>query len=221
MAARRLARIAGDLVGYVQLFLGAPEGNRPSVPELRSYLLAQLDSFLRDPAAQAVPEDEVAEARFAVVAWCDEMILRSNWLGREEWESDTLQFQLYRTRNAGDEFFGRLERLRPDQNEAREVYFLCLALGFIGRYADDEAARRTLMTQQYEQLRISGRTLDLSREPQLQTAAYDLAIRLPRARGSGVLRTLLAMTGVTLVVFGILWLILWYATGRVPLPPAV
>lgn len=221
MAARRLARIAGDLMGYVQLFLAAPEENRPSVPELRSYLLAELDSFVRDPTAQGVPEDEVAEGRFAIVAWCDEMILRSNWSGREEWERDTLQFQLYRTRNAGDEFFERLDRLRADQNDAREVYFLCLALGFIGKYADDEGARRALLTQQYEQLRVSGRTLDLSREPQFQTPAYDLAIRLPRSRGSGILRTLLAMTGVSLVVFGILYAVLWFATRGVKLAPGV
>jgi type VI secretion system protein ImpK len=56
------------------------------------------------------------------------------WSHREEWLKHLLQSEHYATTKAGEEFFERLNMLRPEQGAAREVYYLCLALGFIGRY---------------------------------------------------------------------------------------
>ena len=35
---------------------------------------------------------------------------------------------------AGELFFERLSAIGPHQQEVREVYYLCLAMGFLGRY---------------------------------------------------------------------------------------
>ena len=75
-------------------------------------------------------------ARFAVFAWIDEMILSSNWEGKNRWLGEQLQRRYYNTSDAGKLFFERLNTIGPHQLDVREVYYLCLAMGFIGQYCN-------------------------------------------------------------------------------------
>lgn len=219
MADRSLGRLAGDFLGFVLLFQEAPDSNRPAVPSLRNHLLTLLDGFAKHPDAQRYPSDEVEEARFALVAWADEMILRTEWSGREEWLRELLQLQLYRTNRAGDEFYDHLARLRPDQTHAREVYFLCLALGFEGQYAGRTADRAALMQQQFEFLRTSGRALDVGSTHPVAPPAYEVAIQLRGPGGKRLWPVLLGWLGVVLATLTVLWGVLQLFANRVDLPP--
>jgi type VI secretion system protein ImpK len=217
--AHSLGRIAGDLLAYVQLFGEAADAQRPSAPALRNQILSLLDAFAKDPHAQQIPADEVEEARFALVAWADETILRSSWSGREDWLRDLLQLQLFRTNRAGDEFYDHLARLRADQHHAREIYYLCLALGFEGRYAGHDAERAELMRQQFELLRASGHALDLATVTPLAPPAYELAIHVRGRGGKRLWPVLLAWIGAAAAVFGLLWVSLRWLAAGVPAPP--
>jgi type VI secretion system protein ImpK len=46
-----------------------------------------------------------------------------------------LQRKLFSTSLAGVQFFDRLEKLEKNDQELREIYVTCLALGFVGRYS--------------------------------------------------------------------------------------
>ena len=95
-------------------------------------LLAHQTAVARD---QGMPEADVQEARFAVVAWADEMILhQTDWVHHPRWRSTPLQLEYFDTRNGGEELFERLERLRPEQGAVREIFYCCLGLGFQGCY---------------------------------------------------------------------------------------
>ena len=76
-------------------------------------------------------------ARFAVFAWIDEIIMNSSWDGRGHWQREQLQRLYYQTADAGEIFFERLNTIGPHQRDVREVYYLCLALGFLGQYCND------------------------------------------------------------------------------------
>lgn len=219
MNAGSLARIAGDFFGSVLLFREASDAQRPSVPAFRSHLLALLDAIAKHPETQRLPADEVEEARFALVAWADETVVRSDWSAREEWQRDLLQLQVYRTNRAGDEFFDHLAQLRPDQNHAREIYFMCLALGFEGRYAGLAAERAELMRQQFELLRVCGRATDLATAAPVSPPAYDLEIELRQASGRRLVPALLGWGGFAGGLFALLWVILFAFSLAVPLPP--
>jgi type VI secretion system protein ImpK len=78
-----------------------------------------------------VPDDYLA-AKFAVCAFVDEAILLSDWEGRDRWKP--FQRRFFNTYNAGEEFFKLLGALLPDRREVREVFGLCLAMGFTGKY---------------------------------------------------------------------------------------
>lgn len=213
-----LGRAAGDFFATVQLFQQAPPERRPDAAGLRGRLLGQLESFVRHPAAQAAPPVDLEEARFALVAWADEMILRTDWPGCEEWLREPLQLQLFRTNRGGDEFFERLTRLRAEQTDAREVFFLCLVFGFEGQYADRDSERRALLGQQYEMLRVAGRAADVSTVSPLTPAAYDVEIHLPGHRSRSVWRPLAALGGLAGAVFAVLFVVLYLLGGRVPAP---
>ncbi len=221
MASPRLPRIAGELFGSMALFQRAPERERPSVPALRSHLLGLLEAIAKDPRSQAIPHSDLEEARFALVAWMDEVVLRSDWSGRDAWEREPLQLQLFRTNRAGDEFYEHLERLAPGQTAAREIYFFCLALGFEGGYVGHDADRRALMVRHYEMLRVAGCALDAASEEYLSPGAYDVAIFLPRAAGASLWPRLLLLGAVVGAVLGLFWVVLYFTAGRVALPPGV
>lgn len=75
-------------------------------------------------------------ARFAVFAWIDETIMGSSWDGRAQWQGEQLQRRYFQTSDAGELFFQKLNTIGPHQNHVREVYYLCLALGFTGQYCN-------------------------------------------------------------------------------------
>lgn len=212
MAGGTLARAAGDFITLVQLIEEAPA--LPDPAALRQQLLHLLEGLRR---AEGVDPEEVEEARFALVAWADEVILRSTWSGRDQWEGHTLQMQLYRTSKAGNEFYDHLARLRPDQNAAREVYFLVLALGFQGQYVGQEAERRALVSHQYDTLRASGGVLETARERKLLPTAYQLDVDLDSRRGGVLLYLGLTAAGV-LLLYGVFWVVLALVAADVPPP---
>ena len=80
------------------------------------------------------PEEEWKEGFFAVCALIDEMILCSEWEGRQRWLTSQFQHRFFNTTNAGEEFFTHLGSLGPEAARVREVYDHCLAMGFKGRY---------------------------------------------------------------------------------------
>ncbi|MBK6693770.1 MAG: DotU family type IV/VI secretion system protein [Myxococcales bacterium] len=122
------------------LALGNQLATRRDLPppdELQRRVSAMLETMTRRCREAQIPDSDIEEAKYAVVALIDEQIFRSPWPGRQQWLARPLQFVYYNENTAGEGFFQRLERLQvqPDRRHVLEVYFLCLALGFQGKYA--------------------------------------------------------------------------------------
>ena len=105
-------------------------------------LRQRIEALLSDAAHAArdlgVPAADIDEATFAVVAFLDEAILATDWPGHGAWSSQPLQLTHYDRYDAGEQVFERLKRLLDEggtRTAVLEVYYLCLALGFKGRYA--------------------------------------------------------------------------------------
>ena len=111
-------------------------GMLPAPHDLRQRIIDVLDRMVGAARAARVPEAEIAEARYALTAFIDEQILKSAWPGRVEWMNQPLQLALYREVTAGENFFARMRALlnHGGHEDALEIYYLCLALGFRGAY---------------------------------------------------------------------------------------
>ena len=147
-----------DLFAYVLLFEQTHlQGEfQPPYEQVRRVCTTLLEQQKAAAKRQGMPDRDYQDASFAVVAWADETILKHlTWKHHQEWNARPLQLEYFQTRNAGEEFFERLERLRPEQKEVREVYYLCLGLGFSGRYflgLEDELKLNQLRHEQAQQL---------------------------------------------------------------------
>jgi type VI secretion system protein ImpK len=108
--------------------------NLPAAAVLRSDMMAMLRDFVSRCREAGIPDGETAEARYAIVAFIDDRVLRSNWPGRADWMTNPLQLQLFRENTAGENFFARMRALvqRGAPFWGLEVYYLCIALGFVG-----------------------------------------------------------------------------------------
>jgi type VI secretion system protein ImpK len=123
-----------ELLAYIAYFLKTVKTRQPAFSKVRAdieRLVSQADSCLQD---KGISKEDSDHARFAIFAWIDETILSSPWNEKGQWQRQQLQRTYFQTADAGEVFFERLNMLGPHQNYVREVYYLCLAMGFTGRY---------------------------------------------------------------------------------------
>ena len=138
-ASNPLTAAFADVFSYILEFEKYCTTKQPEISEVKSKLLKMLEVSAAYILAESVDPRDYDDARFAVCAWVDEVILHMPWIHRDLWQRNLLQNKYYGTVNAGSEFYDRLNILGHDNVIVREVYFLCLALGFKGKYslADD------------------------------------------------------------------------------------
>lgn len=154
-ADQRLSEIFATCFTLILQLRAADEFGDPEV--LRRRIKDLLDSAEREALRTGVTPGNLQMAKFAIVAFIDETIISSDWSQKDRWMSKPLQLELYDQYDAGETFFTRLEQLReePKANaEALEVYYLCLTLGFKGKYQLHEQERlREIIENTYEELR--------------------------------------------------------------------
>jgi type VI secretion system protein ImpK len=93
-----------------------------------------------DARKRGYTADDIELAVFAVVAFLDESILNLRSPIFSDWPRQPMQEERYGHHIAGEIFFQNLQKLmgRTDSHELAdllEVYYLCLLLGFAGRYS--------------------------------------------------------------------------------------
>ncbi|GJH24605.1 DotU family type IV/VI secretion system protein [Caballeronia novacaledonica] len=174
------------LFAQVRAFSRSPMGDAAS-------LTAQLDGAIAAARLRAhdasFSQTDIDEALFAFNAWADELLLTTRWDGAAQWQRHLLQRRYSNVSNAGVVFYERLAQLTPSQLAVREVFYLCLALGFGGRYAYDRNQktltdiRRTnlaMLLPDAEQLGASARAFLFP--DGYHVAGDDAAARKPTAR---------------------------------------
>jgi len=123
-----------QLIGYVELMLENLNKNQSTYEQVREDVIRLLAASEATAKKSQVPIDEYDQARFAVCAWIDEVLLASTWTHRGAWQREQLQRLYYNTTDAGVEVFDRLNTMALHQNDLREVYYCCISLGFKGRF---------------------------------------------------------------------------------------
>jgi len=207
----RLSDCFMEMIGYTAFFLKqAAAGEGPPYEQVRGNLQRMIaESESQFQKAQFSQED-YSLARFAVFAWIDEAVLASHWKGRVQWQREQLQRLYYQVADAGEIFFERLNGIGMHQRDVREVYYLCLSLGFTGQYcnAGDEFLLEQLRTSNLKLLTGSTMGLPSLDKAALFPAAYprneDVSGGRPVRRWSAF--TLTATIG-PLVLFGVLYIV--------------
>jgi type VI secretion system protein ImpK len=106
----------------------------------RHYIREALKTAARQASSVGFSADDIKCATFAAVAFLDESVLNSQKPIFDDWLRKPLQEELFGTHVAGDVFFENLQQLvgrtdSMDLADLLEIYYLCLLLGFGGRYS--------------------------------------------------------------------------------------
>jgi len=107
-------------------------------PELRPKVEAMFDDFDRRAERYRFNHKIVSVSKFGLAAFVDEAVLTANFPLRHEWEKNPLQLKFFGEQLAGNKFFDKLESMLPQievTQDAVEIYYYCMLLGFKGRYA--------------------------------------------------------------------------------------
>jgi type VI secretion system protein ImpK len=127
-AASQLLLLAGQLRGTL---------SSPDLAGLRRHTLDEIRRFEERARSSGVPNENVIAARYALCAALDEAVLSTPWGAQSEWAQQPLLVALHREAWGGEKFFEMLDRISQDPNrhiDLMELQYLCIALGFNGKY---------------------------------------------------------------------------------------
>lgn len=215
----RLTDCFMELVAYVAYFLKTAASKQPPFDQVKAdirRLMTESENRFREGTFS---QEDFDLARFAVCAWVDEAMLNSAWKEKGRWQSEQLQRLYYQTADAGELFFDRLNSLGLHQRDVREVYYLCLAMGFIGRYCHegDEYLLEQLKTSNLKVLTGSSVGLPSLDRGELFPEAYPVDAGAEEGRSGKRLVsgfTLLCI-GAPVALFVGLFLIYYFILGNV------
>lgn len=199
MTPSAVARRSDNLALILQEVLTAIvrlRSNRQAVSDANSFRIHMREALkAADQEARKLgySADTIRDAIFAVVAFLDESILNSRNPLFADWPRKPLQEELFGTHIAGEMYFQNLQKLvgqsdSPELADLLEVYYLCVLLGFAGRYsAGNKGDLRGIMDTVGEKIwRVRGRVPDLSPSWRLPQEALRKAGGDPWARYLGI-----------------------------------
>jgi type VI secretion system protein ImpK len=120
---------------------------QPDAMHLREQAVAQMHRFENLAQAANAPQQTILAARYVLCTMLDEAVLSSPWGEHSGWAQKTLLVTFHSESYGGAKFFQILERLCSDfakHIDLIELMYICLALGFAGRYQIEAGGRAKL-----------------------------------------------------------------------------
>ena len=136
-AAVPLLVLAGRLRGQI--------GNA-DIESLHRQAIAEISTFEQRARQAEVPAEDVLAARYALCTVIDEAVLNTPWGAQSDWSTRSLLVTFHRETAGGEKFFQILDRVSGEPQRylsLLELLYVCLAIGFEGKYRlDDRGAAR-------------------------------------------------------------------------------
>jgi len=83
--------------------------------------------------------EEWGLAKYAMVSWVDEVLSEAPWQGREWWQNNVLEVELFNSRLCNELFYTKAQQASSlATRDALEVFYICVVLGFRGFYRDPQ-----------------------------------------------------------------------------------
>jgi type VI secretion system protein ImpK len=144
-----------DLVAFAgpvfDLILRLKAGIVTPSNDLRPKIAAMLEDFEKRAERYRFNHKIIQVSKFALASFVDETVLTNNFHLKEEWEKYPLQLEYFREQLAGDKFFEKLAAMLKQievTQDAVEIYYICMLLGFKGRYGVYEKEKLLQIMQQ-------------------------------------------------------------------------
>ncbi len=112
-------------------------GRAPDPDQLRRHMVEAVREFERRALATGLDTRSLRAARYALCATVDDLVLSTPWGAASSWGAQTLTSIFHNEVSGGERFFDILDQMQKDlghHSEVVELMYLCMALGFEGRY---------------------------------------------------------------------------------------
>jgi len=142
------------------LILGATVGSmvyQADVEGLRRKAVESIQAFEAQARAAGVDVNDVTIARYVICTFLDSAIFQTPWGGQTVWGPRSLLLTFHNEAHGGEKFFTILDRLRQDPGRylnLLELQYICLALGFQGKYRLEQNSRAVVQTLQDDLYRV-------------------------------------------------------------------
>jgi len=130
-----LVAAATPLLALMARLRDTPRGPDPAA--LRERAIEALGRFGVEARASGVAAELVRPAHYALCASLDDIVLATPWGQQGAWSTGSLVSTFHQEVQSGERFFDTLAKLRETPSTALpalELMYLCLSLGFQGRY---------------------------------------------------------------------------------------
>ncbi len=117
--------------------LASASGQAPDIAQLRRAMVQGVRDFERQALASGLDTRSLRASRYALCATIDDLVLSTPWGAASMWPQRSLVSTFHNEASGGERFYDILEQMRRDlarHVEAVELMYLCMALGFEGRY---------------------------------------------------------------------------------------
>lgn len=121
--------------------------NHNNVPDLHKRLTREIQNFERDAKQLSLTPETVLTARYLLCSVVDEIVLSTPWGAASGWSQHSLLSLFHKETSGGEKCFLILQRTLETPGthlQLLELFYLCLSLGFQGKYR--------LVQRGYEQL---------------------------------------------------------------------
>ncbi len=181
-------------------------GDPASLRKLIGYYLNLFDKNCR---SLRIDPRQMECAKYALIALLDETVLSVPGPCRDLWISNPLQLDYFGDNLAGQEFYRKLDKLLVEPEKMKdvlEVYYLCMCLGFEGRYKiSNHEEREQIIDNLGRVLRKVGRRRSTSLSPH----AFPLNTGKPKkVKGGAYLLPLWIVGAVSALTVAITYMIL-------------
>ncbi len=128
--------------------------------DLFNEVMLEIQRFEQHARNASIPAEVVLAARYTLCTLLDEVVLGTPWGGRSVWAEKTLLSTFHNDGWGGEKVFQLIDRTKPDpvaNIDLLELFYVCLSLGFEGKYRLNERGRVTLdaiRTELYQLIRM-------------------------------------------------------------------
>lgn len=109
----------------------------PASGDLRERAVGQVRAFERAAQDAQIPLEQLRPAHYALCATLDDIVLATPWGGTGGWGERSLVSTFHQEVRSGERFFDLLKQMNENPGKflpVIELMYLCMSLGFVGRY---------------------------------------------------------------------------------------
>jgi len=122
--------------------------HHPDANTLRNKVIGEIKQFQNTAIAADIDQETVFTARYVLCTALDEAVLNTPWGSNSGWSQKSLLSSFHKEVSGGERFFQLLKTFgqNPSKNiSILELMYLCLALGFEGRYRIENGGKDKLL----------------------------------------------------------------------------